>query len=166
MSFSSDVSAGDTILASHYNNLRKDVVDITGHGHNGTDSKGILKNIASYLTGTNSYVTGGTTGISCSITTNGGSVLLLGRVYSYGSTTNSDIELIGNLERDGGVIDDTFMTSYSNADGSTSGKSSITIFYIDTQAAGTYIYRIHYKVTISTGSASTRGSIYAIELPY
>jgi hypothetical protein len=42
MSYSTDVSAGDTILASHHNNLRKDVIDTSvGHGHNGTDSKRI-----------------------------------------------------------------------------------------------------------------------------
>jgi hypothetical protein len=40
MANSSDVSAGDTILASQYVNLRADVLNTsTGHTHNGTDSK-------------------------------------------------------------------------------------------------------------------------------
>jgi hypothetical protein len=40
MANSSDVSAGDDILASAYNNLRADVLNTsTGHTHNGTDSK-------------------------------------------------------------------------------------------------------------------------------
>jgi hypothetical protein len=48
MSYSSDVSAGDTILASHHNNLRKDVVDTTdGHIHDGVGSKVIPPNIVS-----------------------------------------------------------------------------------------------------------------------
>ncbi len=44
MAQSAVVSSGDDILASQYNNLRKDVLDTTlGHTHNGTDSK-ILAN--------------------------------------------------------------------------------------------------------------------------
>jgi len=40
MAESSIVSAGDDILASQYNNLRKDVIDTAlGHTHNGVDSK-------------------------------------------------------------------------------------------------------------------------------
>lgn len=40
MANSSEVSAGDDILASQYNNLRADVLNTsTGHTHNGTDSK-------------------------------------------------------------------------------------------------------------------------------
>ena len=40
MAASSDISAGDTLLASQYNNLRTDVVNITtGHDHDGSDSK-------------------------------------------------------------------------------------------------------------------------------
>jgi hypothetical protein len=39
MAESSAVSAGDTIFASDYNDLRKDVLDTAlGHTHNGTDS--------------------------------------------------------------------------------------------------------------------------------
>jgi hypothetical protein len=46
MSFSADVSAGDTILASHYNNLRKDTVNTTsGHTHDGIDSR-VIANLA------------------------------------------------------------------------------------------------------------------------
>lgn len=42
MANSSDVSAGDDILASQYNNLRADVLNTsTGHTHNGTDAKSI-----------------------------------------------------------------------------------------------------------------------------
>jgi len=37
---SADVNAGDDILASQYNNLRKDVLDLaTGHDHNGVGSR-------------------------------------------------------------------------------------------------------------------------------
>lgn len=40
MSNSSEVSAGDDILASQYNNLRADVIDTaTGHNHDGVNSK-------------------------------------------------------------------------------------------------------------------------------
>ena len=40
MANSADVNAGDDVLASQYNNLRADVLNIsTGHTHNGTDSK-------------------------------------------------------------------------------------------------------------------------------
>lgn len=40
MAESNTVSGGDDILASQYNNLRKDVLDTTlGHTHDGTDSK-------------------------------------------------------------------------------------------------------------------------------
>jgi hypothetical protein len=40
MAFSSDVSAGDTILAEHQNNIRKDVIDLAGgHRHDGADSR-------------------------------------------------------------------------------------------------------------------------------
>lgn len=42
MSVSSDVSAGDSVLASQYNNLRDDVLDTsTGHTHNAVDSKNL-----------------------------------------------------------------------------------------------------------------------------
>jgi len=42
MAASSDVSAGDVILASAYNSLRADVLNTsTGHTHNGTDAKSI-----------------------------------------------------------------------------------------------------------------------------
>ena len=42
MSNSSDVSAGDDILASAYNDLRADVLNTsTGHTHNGVDSKSL-----------------------------------------------------------------------------------------------------------------------------
>lgn len=40
MAFSNNVNAGDVILASQYNNLRKDIVDtIGGHTHDETDSR-------------------------------------------------------------------------------------------------------------------------------
>jgi hypothetical protein len=40
MAFSSNVSFGDIILASQYNNLRKDVIDLAGgHAHDETDSR-------------------------------------------------------------------------------------------------------------------------------
>ena len=40
MTFSSNVSTGDIIKASHYNNLRKDIIDISdGHNHDGVNSK-------------------------------------------------------------------------------------------------------------------------------
>ena len=40
MGFSADVSAGDTLLASHYNNLRKDIIDtVGGHDHDGVNSR-------------------------------------------------------------------------------------------------------------------------------
>lgn len=40
MSFSTDVSAGDTILASHHNNIRKDIIDVSGgHNHDGVGSR-------------------------------------------------------------------------------------------------------------------------------
>jgi hypothetical protein len=46
MPFSSDVVAGDTILATDYNNLRKDTVNIvSGHDHDGANSK-VLANLA------------------------------------------------------------------------------------------------------------------------
>lgn len=46
MTESAVVSSGDDVLASQYNNLRKDVLDTSlGHTHNGTDSK-ILANSA------------------------------------------------------------------------------------------------------------------------
>lgn len=42
MANSAEVSAGDDILASQYNNLRKDVLDLpTGHRHDGTDSRAL-----------------------------------------------------------------------------------------------------------------------------
>ena len=40
MANSSDVNAGDQILAAHQNNIRLDIFDLTtGHDHDGTDSK-------------------------------------------------------------------------------------------------------------------------------
>lgn len=45
MAESSDVNAGDTALATQYNNLRKDVLDPTvGHAHTGADSKALATN--------------------------------------------------------------------------------------------------------------------------
>jgi hypothetical protein len=45
MAYSSTVSPSDTALASQYNNLRKDVLDITGgHDHNGINSKSLPAN--------------------------------------------------------------------------------------------------------------------------
>jgi hypothetical protein len=45
MAASSTVSAGDTILATQYNNLRTDVIDLTsGHDHDGSDSKSLPAN--------------------------------------------------------------------------------------------------------------------------
>lgn len=42
MAHSADVNAGDDILASQYNNLRKDVLDTsTGHDHDGSGSKAL-----------------------------------------------------------------------------------------------------------------------------
>lgn len=58
MAASGTVSAGDTILASQYNNLRIDVLDTSsGHAHTGTDSKLIstLKNDCAYSTARTGY---------------------------------------------------------------------------------------------------------------
>jgi len=45
MANSADVNAGDDILASQYNNLRKDVLDTnTGHDHDGAGSKALAAN--------------------------------------------------------------------------------------------------------------------------
>lgn len=45
MANSSEVFAGDDILASEYNNLRKDVIDTSlGHAHDGADSKTLAVN--------------------------------------------------------------------------------------------------------------------------
>ena len=62
MSNSADVNAGDDALASQYNNLRADVLNIsTGHTHNGTDSKLALAYgfYVKKLTGTTSNSEGG-----------------------------------------------------------------------------------------------------------
>jgi hypothetical protein len=166
MSFSADVSAGDTILATDHNNLRKDVIDTTnGHAHNGTDSKAIFNNVASYLSSDSHTLVGGDTYINASITTNGGKILILGRVYCVGSVANW-LLLRGQLERDGVKIDDTYACCFSDDGGGTNaGEASISFMYIDTQVAGTYVYRIRFEVTVGSGSPSKEGSIYAVELP-
>jgi hypothetical protein len=110
MSYSSDVSAGDTILASHHNNLRKDVVDTTGgHIHDGVGSKLIPPNIVSVRLSDDQDIIGpwqARTGAVVTINVKGSGTVRVSVLFGCGmmnGTYTNDLLIELRINRDSGT---------------------------------------------------------------